>query len=362
MNPQAGAWRVSVSAPASVGFVLQFQTCPTGDVVPTVEAALAPLYGSASDAVEGVFGGWLSILVKAAVAAVAGVVVAALVVVPGGQPLAVAAGLATFAAVGLAEAELSLPQVDTFDLSRASTQIGGMAGFLVSTDVLLLIDANVDGDEVTPWAYQARQQALYPYVTASIFNKNQSSLVGPDTTRVRVQAALRSYGSGYVTACGHGLPFYLTGWYQSGTTGPLQSILEKGKYDPAEVGGKIIHMLACHCGYLNNGLGMDVVKNGAVAFFGYSDSFLLRPTQYRAYCAGDIALDMAMIDGNTCEEAYQAAIATYNKYIAKYRKNGDYEDAATLEKDRDRLVGPSVDSRFGDKDARLGAPKTAVTG
>jgi hypothetical protein len=81
---------------------------------------------------------------------------------------------------------------------------------------------------------------------------------------------------------------------------------------------------------------MDVVGKGAVV--------------------GDIAPDKAMIGGSTCDEAYQAAIATFDEYIAMYRGNGDHEDAASPETNRDRLVGPSADSCFGDKDAHLGAP------
>lgn len=359
VNPQAGPWQVSVTAPPSVGFLLQFQTCPTGDVVPTIEDALTPLYGPTSNTPEGNVGGWLSFLEKVAVAAVAGVVVAGLIIVSGGGALpAVAAGVGAFAAVGHAQVQLALRQINSGNLNQAAKQIGGMAGFLVSVDTLLLIDANNAGDPATEKPYQARKDTLYPYVTASIFNKNQKSLIEMDDKRTKVKAALLSFGTGYVTANGHGQESYLMGCYKSGNQPPFEEVLATGRYDPAEVRGKIIHLLACRCGDTNpGGLGLDVVQNGAVAFFGYSGPFILSTTpMYRAYCSCDIEVDKALIDGKTCEEAYQAAIAAYNKFIAKCQKNGDYADAAALETDRDRLVAPSVDPGFGDKNARLAAP------
>ncbi|MFI9275228.1 LamG domain-containing protein [Kitasatospora sp. NPDC052896] len=355
VNPQAGHWVVSVTAPPSVGFVLQLQTCPTSDVVQTIEDALYPLYGPAPGIAEGDVTGWLSVLVQVAVAVVVGVAVAAITVLSGGTAIpAILYGLMAFASVTYVEANVAIGQLDHNDLYQASMQVGGMAGFLVSPDMLLLIDANTDDDNATLWIYEAREEYLYPAVTTSIFNKNQKRIIGQDDKRDKVEEALLSFNGGYVTAGGHGQSSILQGWYKEGNSGPLAEVLRVGKYDPAEVAGKIIHMLACDCGY---SLGLDVVDKGAVAFFGYSDKFINLKDWHREFCRPDIEIDLALMGQATCEEAYQAAIAVYNSKIGWFQGRGDVDAASFLRKDRDRLVAPSTDPRYGDKNARLAGPR-----
>lgn len=75
--------------------------------------------------------------------------------------------------------------------------------------------------------------------------------------------------------------------------------------------------------------------------------------EYPTFCDCDIEIDKALIDGKTCDEAFKAAITKYNAGISRYRANGDYQSAAYLETDRDRLVAPSTDVAHGEKTAFL---------
>jgi hypothetical protein len=79
-----------------------------------------------------------------------------------------------------------------------------MAGFLVAPGGQLLIEANVAADPATELIYKRRNKKLYPYVTASTFNKVQRSLISAQDRRAGVRTALLAFDSGYVTASGHG--------------------------------------------------------------------------------------------------------------------------------------------------------------
>ncbi len=260
-----------------------------------------------------------------------------------------------FASVSLAQAKTALPEVSTQSVQAAYTQVGGMAGFLVAVDGLLLVDANVDGDPLTQLIYKRRADVLYPYVTASPFRQKQEQLIGQDDARAKVSQALLSLGSGYVSMSGHGQPAYLCGWLAAdGVT--MQEVLTAGRYEPQEARSKIIHILACKCGStMPGGLGRDLVAHGATAFFGYSDSVTVPQSEaeYPAFVDCDIEIDKALIDGKTCGQAYEDAIARYNTTIARLRGEGKFQLASALTQNRDRLVAPSTDPAYGSEAARL---------
>jgi hypothetical protein len=359
LRPIPGPWKVTVTAPVTTSFLLSMQTVPASDVVETVETALDPLYGPTTPLLErdriDAFGGWLKLLTKVAVAAVVGVTVAGLVVASGGAALpAIAAGIVAFGGVGILEANDVLGVIDRGNRGQAEVQVAGLAGFVVAVDTLLLIDANVDADPATELQYKRRRRVLYPYVDASPFNQRQQRLIGRDDTRANVSARLLAFASGYVSAAGHGQPPYFMGWYVAGNTGPLQEVLAVGRYNAAEVHGKIVHLFACWCGFDGQiGLGRHVVSDGALAFFGYSAPFAMLTNEYPTFCDCDIEIDKALIDGRTCEEAHRAAIAKYDAAIARFRADGNTQAAATLELDRNRLVSPSTDPAYGNPNARL---------
>ncbi|WP_431113332.1 LamG-like jellyroll fold domain-containing protein [Variovorax paradoxus] len=366
VNPLPGTWRVTVTAPATVAFHLTFNTVPSADVVATCTQALDPLF--ATPAPPGrqyaarALGGFWSMVASVAVAAVVGVIAAgAALIVVGATPLvAVAVGVVAFAVVSYSLVAAALPSIAQSDSIPISTgQTAGMAGFVVAPGKLLLIDADVAEDPATQRTYQQRSEYLYPAVTASTFNKVQSRLFQSQMKREPVKTALQSFDSGYVSASGHGMAYYLLGWYVSGTDGPLEEVIGTSgaaKFTPAEPKGKIIHFFACNCGYMGTsspGLGRALVAAGAVAFFGYNEPYAISTKFTKAFCAPDIEIDLQMIKGKTCAEAYSASIAKYDRTIKNLREQGETDAAAALERNRNALVSPSTDPVYGRSDARL---------
>lgn len=361
MEPQAGTWAIGVRAPATVGFTLQAQTAPNADVVSTTENTLAPLFGPPPTGGEKVtalggaesLGGWRDQLTAIATAGIVGVVTAGLLAVGTGAVLpAVGAGLVAF--TGVLGARYAMSAVDTSSRREAGDQMAGMAGFVTSRQTVLLIDADVEADPATQLIYKRRRAKLYPFVTASPFNELQEHVIGDQDTKVNVERALTGFGAGYVTAAGHGQPGYLTGWYVRGNDGPLQEVIAARTLRAAEAKGKIFHLLACNCGYQASfGLGVALVANGAVAFFGYSEPFTMPAREFMTFCDCDISIDKALIEGKTCEEAYAVASATFAKAISRFRVDGDLQAAAALEHDFKVLVSPSTNAVYGEKSARL---------
>ncbi|MBS2027626.1 MAG: LamG domain-containing protein [Deltaproteobacteria bacterium] len=357
VNPTPGPWRVQVSNAGNEEFHLYMGTIPTTAVVQTSVGALTPLYpwSLAANDVEGWWGG----VISAAVGLVAGVVVVAAIVVTGGAAIpAVATGVAVFGMVSYSMAAAMLPSVDTSSAYKATEQLGGFAGFIVAPDKLLLMDANVDADRATQIMYRQRSRKLYTAVTASPFNKVQAQLVGADMKQAKVAAQFQSFASGYVSSGGHGRPTYQCGWYVSDPTGPLEEVLStSGSARFVNVANKIIHLFACHCGAAGTadrpGLGRAMVSAGAVAFFGYNVGFVLNVNQAAAFCDCDIKIDLALIGGGTCDDAYRQAIALYNSTIARLKVDGDLQAAAQLEGNRDALVSPSTNAMYGNRWASL---------
>ncbi len=126
----------------------------------------------------------------------------------------------------------------------------------------------------------------------------------------------------------------------------------KGKYDPAEAQGKIFHFFACSCGS-KTGIGADLVKNGARAFFGYSRVFKLVVRNQNEFCDCDMAIDKALIDGATAGEAYSRTMQTFDDTIQRLRSDAEYLAASYLEYNQEILVAPSTDPAYGDVNAKL---------
>lgn len=369
-NPIAGKWTVRVTAPSRTAFHLFTQTVPTSRVVQTCEQTLAPLFQGVSGhgyaATDGMTAraqlSWSlwNTIAAVAVGVVTGVVVAGVVASGGAAMPAVVAGLAVFAGVDLSIASQALAAFDTGNLPVATAQTGGMAGFVVAVRKLLLMDANVETDPATQLIYKQRKKKLYPAVTASTFNKVQQQLVGDQMKRPKVALAMSGFAQGYVSGSGHGKPTYLMGWYVSGNGGPLEEVLATSgaaQFTPQEVRGKIIHFFACYTGAVGSvtspGLGREMVTEGAVAFFGYNSPVVINIAESPAFCDCDIAIDLAMIAGKTCEVAHYKSIERYDATIKTLKANGNMQAAAQLESNRNALVSPVTSSMYGSKDAYL---------
>ncbi|MBD2075640.1 hypothetical protein H6F86_17415 [Phormidium sp. FACHB-592] len=217
---------------------------------------------------------------------------------------------------------------------------------------ILLIDANEEKDSATTATYNRRRKALYPYVSTTRFNNSVISLIGSEMTRTNVEVKLRDPDVIFCSASGHGLFDSLYG--RMDAEGVYEKVIGKRQFQPPEAKGKIFHFLACHCGYPNIGLGVDLVYNGALAFVGYSKAYQLLLRARRDFLDTDIEIDIALIEGLSVQDAYDRAIARFNETIARYRKKGsaeyDPEAASILEYNRDILVF------YGNKYARLYAP------
>lgn len=120
--------------------------------------------------------------------------------------------------------------------------------------------------------------------------------------------------SDVIIGTGHGDPGIFTG--QDNTV-----ILEVGKYNPKEVSGKVIKLLACQCGLE---LCPDMVKNGAFCALGYQDDYVwimdadLASTPWSdemaATCLGPVIDGInILLDGETTQAMLDAELAGYSK-------------------------------------------------
>ncbi len=120
-------------------------------------------------------------------------------------------------------------------------------------------------------------------------------------------------------------------------------ILEVGRYDPKEITGKVIKLIACQTGVK---LGPDLIRNGAASFAGYSDDYLwimdadLVSTPWADKMAATSLMPVidglnALLDGKTSKEAFDIE-------LEGYRRNAEAEQdelmRALVEFNRDNAV------------------------
>ncbi|MBA7576954.1 hypothetical protein ES708_18800 [subsurface metagenome] len=130
-------------------------------------------------------------------------------------------------------------------------------------------------------------------------------------------------------------------------------ILEVGRYDPKEVEGKVIKLIACQCGVE---LCPDLVKNGAACAMGQKDDYLwimdadLASTpwadkEFAGKCLMPVIDGLnALLDGKTSKE-------TFDIELEGYRRNAEAEQdelmRALIEFNHDNAV------LLGDPGARI---------
>lgn len=131
-------------------------------------------------------------------------------------------------------------------------------------------------------------------------------------------------------------------------------ILDAGKYNPREVRGKVIKLLACQAG---NILGPDLINNGALAVLAYLDDYVwimdadLASTPWSDKIAAKSLMPVidglnALLDGRTVQEAFQIELDGYSRNAATEE---DELVRACLEFNRDNAV------LLGDPQARIKA-------
>ena len=223
---------------------------------------------------------------------------------------------------------------------------------------VLAIDSNYDA--ITKLAFNYRQNHLYPYFIdrGFLLEKCQGKLA----RRHYVVQTLNNLNVNieYITGVGHGFDDMFTGDQGS----PIFSI---NNYSYNESQGKIIHFLSCYSAIK---LGVDLVKNGCLAFFGYDIPFtyIIDCDQAEVLWECDSEIDRSFADDLTAEQVYQRVDSLYETRIKEYKeklrqaRKSDEDEIIIqqlqniicyLKVHRNHLCCPSVDQRWGNIHSKL---------
>jgi hypothetical protein len=209
------------------------------------------------------------------------------------------------------------------------------------------VDAN--HDSVTAAVSSHRTTRVYPHFVQQGYEVTR--FMGPEAERTLVAAAAAQPDVVYLTGVGHGT-FDQFGGHDD------VPVFQIGRYAAAEVSAKIVHFIAC---LTARGLGPDFVTNGTLAYFGYDDNFAF-DNKSRVPCLDcDSEIDRGFADGLTADDVFHRAYDAFTAQIQLAREHGKLLVAAMLENNRDHLCAPTVDPRFGDLEARIGARDSRET-
>ena len=204
---------------------------------------------------------------------------------------------------------------------------------------ILAIDSS--HDELTQASCVYRNRHVYPYLESKGFElvrcQDQSA------RRIHVEQETCQEDLVYITGVGHGT----CTTYMGENDDPIFDI---GNYRPEESKGKIVHFSACQTAAK---LGPDFVNHGCRAYFGYNENFITYMHVSDAFFSCDSEIDRAFADGLTAAKVHDRVIACYNQKICELKDGGHYRAAAALEHNRDHLCTPSVDQKWGNKEAIL---------
>ena len=188
-------------------------------------------------------------------------------------------------------------------------------------------------DSVTTTFADYRIANVHPKFAARGFNVVANT--GTSNTRTNFVATAKKALTTYIGGIGHGN-------YNRYTGHAGENILKVGAYDASEVKGKTIHFLSCRTAAT---LGPDTVLKEAKCYAGYDENFHFvwdNPStpvnEIDLFKKSDSVFDVWMAYGYTAQQAYNAAIATFNASIASVPGT---TAASWLSYDRDhfRLLG-----------------------
>jgi hypothetical protein len=195
-------------------------------------------------------------------------------------------------------------------------------------------------DGVTNYAAEYRIKNVHPFFQARGFVIQ--SLEGQRDDRTHFLPIAKNQRTVWMSGIGHGSP--------TAYTGDLNvDILAVGDYDPAEVTGKVIHLLSCQTA---KQLGPDLIKNGARAYAGYFENFTFTEDNMDLYWRSDSMFDLSMAFGLTVEQAHNNTITAYNAALLTPGIPGT-ATATWLTWDRDYFRSPVIDPIYGDKNAKI---------
>jgi hypothetical protein len=208
---------------------------------------------------------------------------------------------------------------------------GKKVPILVQNTVLFCEDTC---DPLTSLAAKYRKEHVHPAFAKAGFEL--IVLEGASDVRDVFAAKAKSAFVTYISGVGHGGPGVYTGCRSS-------RILEVGAYLPAEVDGKVIHLLSCQTA---KQLGPNMVVKGLSAYAGYYENFIFTtaPQYVELFWRCDSTFDIGIATSMNVGTAYDATIAAYNLAIASVPNT---VAATFLTHDRNFLRSPSIDAIYG---------------
>lgn len=175
-------------------------------------------------------------------------------------------------------------------------------------NVVMGVEAN-GPDSATIKAYEWRSVNVYQ----NIYGKAGFKVVLiSQSSKSKVEAALKDNDITHITGCGHGSPTLYTG-YSQGTvfTTSDATLLAKLK-------GTHIHLLSC---LTAQKLGPAMMQYGAKSYAGYIPSFYFTWKSATEFFKADAAIDEGFAQGKTAPECYTQTIKAFNDLIEYLNKN-----------------------------------------
>jgi hypothetical protein len=207
-------------------------------------------------------------------------------------------------------------------------------------------------DAVTKLAAEYRIAHVHPAFANRGFKV--VALTGVDAVRTKFCVEAKHAFVRHIGGVGHGSPTVYTGHLGN-------HILEVGGYDPAEVRGKVIHLLSCQTA---KQLGSDVVTKESPVYSGYFENFTFvydnpqtpAVNEMTLFWQADSTFEIAMANGLSAQQAHNATIAAYNAAIAQVPNTS----AATwLLWNRNNFRSPVISPIYGEKSTTI-SPMTTV--
>ena len=204
---------------------------------------------------------------------------------------------------------------------------------------ILAIDSSYD--KITQASCVYRNRHVYPYLESKGFKLMRCQ--DQSARRTCVEQKISQENIVYITGVGHGT----CTTYMGEDDDP---IFDMGNYQPKEPNGKIVHFSACQTAAK---LGPDFVNHGCRAYFGYDGNFTAYMHVSDVFFDCDSEIDRAFADGLTARDVYDRVTTYYNQKICQLQDGGHYRAAAALEYNLAHLCAPSVNKKWGNKEAKL---------
>lgn len=200
-------------------------------------------------------------------------------------------------------------------------------------NIVIGVEAN-GTDSATMKAYEWRKPNVYDKMYGNagfkVVDLNQSS-------KSKVENALKSYKVTHIAGCGHGSPTRYTGYRTQTVFSTSDTTLLK------KLAGTHIHLLSC---LTAQQLGPAMVKNGAKSYAGYHPSFYFTWKSAHLFFEADAAIDNAFAHGKSAPQAYDETIKKFNEIMAVLQEQ-EPDAVKYIITDRDglRCIAAKYDSR-----------------